>query len=477
MVVISSTFTAEPIKKSLIFFLKKIDFLKKHKFELTSYNQVFHEVENHHSVTAKNIDGINVFMIKLDDFLRFQKKKLTKHEVAHIIQREMSRFSKSLAHMAQSISAASFIVVICHSIDSATQEIGANIVNNFINELAGISNVHFINETDIMQALKIDNYFDSIADDNGHIPFILEYYNVLGYLLARKIFSINLLSYKPLKAIILDCDNTLWKGICGEIGSENVEVTPPYQFLQHFMKEQKERGVLICLCSKNNEKDVFDVFSCKKSDMLLKLEDIVAYKINWNLKSDNIRELLDFLGFSEQNVVFMDDREDECLEVQKNFPNLLTVQLPDEKNIQSFLTNIWVFDHIKKTTKEDKNRTSIYQKKFNLKGIDKSDNGLSSNKYSHDALVDLIELNSDNIRPDIIQRVADLTSRTNQFNLKKNIYSESQILSFIEKKSFTILLADVKDASNNEYGLTGLAIFSIHDNALLIKQLFFCKYV
>lgn len=478
MVIISSTFTADPIKKSLTFFLEKFNFIEKHKIELTPYNQVFQEIESYHSITAQNSDGINVFIIKLDDFLRFQKNTLTKHEIINTVQHEMDRFSKNLVSKARSMSAASFIVIICHSVDNIIREADINIISSFRDALAKASNIYLITESDISQTLTVDDYFEHITDANGHIPFVLEYYNVLGYLLTRKIFDIELLNQRPLKAIILDCDNTLWKGVCGEVGAKSVEITPPYLFFQRLVKEQKERGVLICLCSKNNEKDVFEVFDVKKNDMPLKLEDIVAYKINWNLKSDNVRELLDFLGFSEQNVVFIDDRRDECLEIQKSFPDILTIELPDEKNICSFFTNTWVFDHLKKATKEDKDRTSIYQKKFNLNYIDKAYDGLLSNQHDHNTIVDLIELSPNDIKSDIIQRVADLTSRTNQFNLQKKIYSEAQIMSFVEQKDSHILLADVKDCNNNEYGLTGLVMFSIHGHVLSIDTfLLSCRII
>ncbi|HJZ23142.1 MAG TPA: HAD-IIIC family phosphatase, partial [Candidatus Babeliales bacterium] len=471
----------------MIWFLEKFDFFKKQEIRFTSYNQVFQELENHHSLSAQNIGGINVFIIKLDDFIRFQRNIPNQNNVITVMRREMHRLSESLVFRAQSMDTTSFIVTACHDTDITMKKFGLgdeytklrnDVIDSFRTRLAGIPNIHLILEQDIAQILPVYDYYDPIADEKGHIPYVFEYYNALGYLLARKIFDTALLVHKPLKAIILDCDNTLWKGICGEVGAENIEVAASYRFLQYFMKDQKEKGVLLCLCSKNNEKDVLDVFNCSKYGMVLKLEDIAAYRINWNSKSSNVRELLDFLGFSEQNVVFIDDREDECREVQEKFSDILIVQLPDENNIPPFLKNLWIFDHIKQITAEDKNRTAIYQKKFYLNSDVKSDSGGVLDQSSFDAIVGLIELNAENIEFPVIQRVVDLTSRTNQFNLAKKIYSESQIISFIEKKSFCVLLADVKDNCGNDYGLTGLVIFRISDKNLIVDTfLLSCRVI
>jgi len=84
----------------------------------------------------------------------------------------------------------------------------------------------------------------------------------------------------PRKVIVLDCDNTLWKGVCGEDGPLGIEVSEPHRTLQAFMVDRMRAGMLLCLCSKNNEADVLDVFD-QRPDMVLKREHLVARRINW----------------------------------------------------------------------------------------------------------------------------------------------------------------------------------------------------
>ena len=127
--------------------------------------------------------------------------------------------------------------------------------------------------------------------------------------------------------IVLDCDNTLWKGVCGEDGPLGVEVTAPYRALQEFMIGQMNAGMLLCLCSKNNEKDALDVFD-QRTDMLLKREHLVSWRINWKSKSENIKSLAKELNLGLDSFIFIDDNPVDCADVKINCPSVLTLQLP-----------------------------------------------------------------------------------------------------------------------------------------------------
>src|SRR5688500_6709009 len=118
--------------------------------------------------------------------------------------------------------------------------------------------------------------------------------------------------------------------------------------------------MLLCLCSKNNEADVMEVFD-QRSDMVLKREHIVARRINWDSKSANIRSLASELNVSLDSVIFLDDNPVECAEVRINCPSVLTLQLPrNEEALASFLAHIWPFDY-SSVTQEDYSRTRLYQ--------------------------------------------------------------------------------------------------------------------
>src|ERR1044071_518932 len=113
------------------------------------------------------------------------------------------------------------------------------------------------------------------------------YFAVLGTMLARKFHALK----RPVfKAIVLDCDNTLWSGVCGEDGPKGIQLDACRRVLQQFMLAQRQSGMLLCLCSKNNEADVHAVFS-GGPEMPLRLQDFAACRLNWLAKSENLKSL------------------------------------------------------------------------------------------------------------------------------------------------------------------------------------------
>src|SRR6185369_17101249 len=161
------------------------------------------------------------------------------------------------------------------------------------------------------------------------------------------------------KVIALDCDNTLWKGVCGEEGPLGVEVTGGYSALQRYLQSKHEQGFLLVLNSKNNEADVWEVFE-KNAGMILKKEHFINYRINWESKSVNLQQMAHELNVDVSSFCFIDDSATECSEVMTNCPQVLTLQLPqEEKDFEQFLTHIWALDKIV-VTAEDRERNKMY---------------------------------------------------------------------------------------------------------------------
>jgi HAD superfamily phosphatase (TIGR01681 family) len=226
-----------------------------------------------------------------------------------------------------------------------------------LSEAGTIANVHTISSASPLQRYPINDYYDPHSHHVAHIPYTPECYAAIGTALVRTIFN---LKRDPFKVIVLDCDNTLWKGVCGEDGPLGIEVTTPYRTLQEFMIDQMNAGMLLCLCSKNNEKDALDVFD-QRTDMLLKREHLVSWRINWNSKSENIKSLANELNLGLDSFIFIDDNPVDCADVKINCPGVLTLQLPrNAESFSSFLNHIWAFDHTG-STEEDQHRTRTYQ--------------------------------------------------------------------------------------------------------------------
>ena len=210
--------------------------------------------------------------------------------------------------------------------------------------------------------------------------------------------------------IVLDCDNTLWKGVCGEDGPLGIEVTTPYRTLQEFMIGQMNAGMLLCLCSKNNEKDALDVFD-QRTDMLLKREHLVSWRINWNSKSENIKLLAKELNLGLDSFIFIDDNPVDCADVKINCPGVLTLQLPqNSESFGPFLNHIWAFDH-SGLTEEDQNRTRMYQESTKRQQYLEQSFSLKDFVKGLQLRVEITEATEDQLG-----RVSQQTFRTNQFN-------------------------------------------------------------
>ncbi|MCK5345467.1 MAG: FkbM family methyltransferase, partial [Candidatus Heimdallarchaeota archaeon] len=156
-----------------------------------------------------------------------------------------------------------------------------------LSKVGSIPNVYTVGSSSILEKYPVSDYYDPHGDELGHIPYTLPFFTSLGSALFRLMFTLH---SKPFKVIALDCDNTIWKGVCGEDGADGIQITESFKELQKIIIEQIKAGMLVCLCSKNNEEDVFEVFN-KRDDMLLKPEHLVSWRTNWNFKSENLKSL------------------------------------------------------------------------------------------------------------------------------------------------------------------------------------------
>ncbi len=265
-------------------------------------------------------------------------------------------------------------------------------------------------------------------------------------MLARKIFALQ--SY-PYKVIALDCDYTLWSGICGEDGVAGVKIDPPFRGLQEFIVAQQAAGKLICLCSKNQEEDVFAVFD-QHQDMVLKRHHLVNWRINWESKSENLKALATELQLSLDSFIFIDDNPVECAEVRANCPEVLTLQLPEQPDrIPQFLEHYWAFDQLQ-ATEEDQQRTNLYQQNVQRQRLQQDSFSFS------DFLAQLnLEIEISPMQNEQLSRVAQLTQRTNQFNLTTIRRSEAEIQQLCNLERLECRVVKVKDRFG-DYGLVGL---------------------
>jgi len=187
-------------------------------------------------------------------------------------------------------------------------------------------------------------YYDAGRDLNEHAPFVPAFESLLAYVSLRFLHSL-LLAKSPKKVIVLDCDNTLWGGVVGEDGAQNVKLSLPFTSLQSFFLRLKQKGLLLALSSKNSEDDVASVFSTRASEMVLTRNDIADSEIGWKRKSLGIMRIAERLSLDLSSFVFVDDSELECAEVKNALPSVAVLCLPPSPDdFAKFLHSHWVFD-------------------------------------------------------------------------------------------------------------------------------------
>ncbi len=275
---------------------------------------------------------------------------------------------------------------------------------------------------------------------------------------------------KSKKCLILDCDNTLWGGTVGEDGLAGIKLDRHsypgnvfYEF-QNSVLDLHNRGILICLCSKNNEHDVWEVLD-KHPYCVLKREHLTAWRINWMDKASNIGSLADELNLGLDSFVFVDDSPMECELIRDRHPAVKVLQVPKERHLLPLLLDAdGLFDTLS-LSKEDSLRSRLYRDEtFRKKELARYEN-LDQFLFSLS-----ISIAVHYVHVAEVPRVAQLTQKTNQFNLTTRRYSESQILRLVNDPKWAVMSLSVRDKFGDS-GLTGVLVASREGNTAVIDTL------
>lgn len=228
------------------------------------------------------------------------------------------------------------------------------------------------------------------------------------------------------KCLILDLDNTTWGGIIGDDGLENIQVGglgigKAFTEFQHWVKKLQQRGIIIAVCSKNTESIAKEPFE-KHPDMVLRLDDIAVFVANWENKADNIRYIQGILNIGFDSMVFLDDNPFERNMVRENVPGITVPELPDDPaEYLEYLYTLNLFETIS-FSNEDIERTKQYQVEARRTVLQKSFTNEDDFLKSLDMLSLVEPFNKFNT-----PRVAQLSQRSNQFNLRTVRYTEADI--------------------------------------------------
>lgn len=258
------------------------------------------------------------------------------------------------------------------------------------------------------------------------------------------------------KCAVLDLDNTLWGGVIGDDGIGGIEIGElgkghAYVNFQRWLKQLKERGILLAVCSKNDEDKAKEPFE-KHEEMILKLSDISMFVANWNDKASNIRLIQEILNIGMDSIVFIDDNLFERNLVREFIPEITVPELPeDPADYLDFLQAENLFETISYSD-EDRERTSQYQAEFKRK--DMLNTAASLEDYLKGLkMTGVIK----RFEPDKFARIAQLTQRSNQFNLRTVRYTEDDIRKISEDDRYITAYCTLKDKFG-DHGLVSVII-------------------
>lgn len=271
------------------------------------------------------------------------------------------------------------------------------------------------------------------------------------------------------KCLVLDLDGVMWGGIVGEDGLEGIQLGQDfpgsaYVALQRVALEMERRGVILALNSKNNEADALEVFD-EHPEMILRREHLSATRINWQDKATNMRELAEELNIGLDQMVFLDDSPVERELIRTQTPEVLVIELPsDPTGYAAVVQQLRDFDGLS-WTDEDRERTRMYQAQTSVREF-------ASATASLDEFYEGLEMRVTIGRPDAstVARVAQLTQRTNQFNLTTRRYSEADIADLGAAPDADALWLRLEDRFGDS-GIVGVAITRAHGDVWEIDSL------
>lgn len=296
--------------------------------------------------------------------------------------------------------------------------------------------------------------------------------NALPYVASRVMDIVCAIKGQFKKCLILDLDNTVWGGVIGDDGLEGIQlghglgIGKAFTEFQMWVKKLKQRGIIICVASKNNEDTAKEPFE-KHPDMVLKLDDIAVFQANWETKVDNIRTIQSILNIGFDSMVFLDDNPFERNMVRENIPSITVPELPqDPGDYLEYLYSLNLFETASYSN-ADKDRTKQYQVEAKRVSLSKT----FTNEADFLKSLNMVSNVSGFTRFNT-PRVAQLSQRSNQFNLRTIRYTEADITAMAENPDVIDLSFTLEDKFGDN-GLIAVVIMKPLDKETLFVDTWF----
>jgi FkbH-like protein len=284
------------------------------------------------------------------------------------------------------------------------------------------------------------------------------------------------LSGKVAKALVVDLDNTLWGGVIGEDGMSGIRLGTEFpgaafQAVQRALLDLHQRGILLAICSKNNREDALEALD-KHPGMILKPSHFAAMRINWTDKSQNLREIAQELNIGADALAFLDDNPIERQQVRSAVPEVFVLELPaDPMEFARRIRDCPLFERLALST-EDQQRGAMYKAQLDRAQLEQS---ITSREDFFRSLRQEAEIAP--LTKATLARVAQLTNKTNQFNLTTRRYTEQQISDLVASPGWECFSIRVRDRFGDS-GLVGVAITHLNgDTSEIDTLLLSCRVI
>lgn len=450
-VVVAATFTAEPIESALTFWFEALG--RDGEVRFAPFNQVLQQLLDPASDVSQNREGLNLILVRLEDWAGVAREDARAVEEALELNGDL--FVDGLRRLGQAAPGARHLVMFCPASPQARHDgefakrmatAEARLARRIA--AAGLGSVGVFRGDELAEHYATAE-IDQPGGELGGVPYTEEFFAVLATEAFRRSDA---LARPPFKVLALDADNTLWRGVIGEDGADGIELTPAHRSLQEMAANARRAGWLVVLVSKNNLEDLREAFRAHR-DFPLGWDDLVAVEAGWGTKSESLRRLARTLNLGLDSFVFIDDSGAECAEVRGALPEVLVLQLPaEQERIARFVRHCWPVDTVAATV-EDRQRSELYRVEARREEVRQASGGLGEFIRQLQLEVVPVAIGADNL-----ERAAQLTQRTNQFNASTKRRSVAELRTFLEGKGHRGRLFAVKDRFG-DYGLTGCVLY------------------
>lgn len=385
-------------------------------------------------------------------------------EQLKIVENQLDQFQNLMTKLFEKLPSTELYLVIpainalpCHYIANSFESFrGQEILEKFLHQLRALGRefkqVVSVDWDYLTRKSGTNPYQDERLWYTGRMRLNIQGFKTLSDLIVYYYQTQNLASCK---LVIVDLDNTLWGGVVGEEGLENIVlghdgISLAFRDFQKELLKLKHLGVLLAICSKNDEKTAWEVFE-KHPDMVLKREDFVAHRINWKDKAENIEELAKELSLGFEAMMFLDDDPIQRASIKSRLP-LIVPDLPEDPVFRpNFIRNL-IELHRFSLTKEDKIRSRLYQERTQRETLKTKSKNLEEFLSSLKQEATIAPMN-----PKTLPRSAQLCQKTNQFNLTTHRYNIHDLESMLNNHQIAAYTLSLKDIYGDN-GIVGLGI-------------------